>query len=174
MPRRLVSLSLALAALGAAGGERAAAATEPAAPAVVPIAPAIPRVAPARARARGDRGEDRRRDRRLADVDPPRGTSRAGLPLHRPTTSEAVLLARTQELDATLRDAVEDLGYVLDLADPGPTSGHTRDEDLVERAAKDTWVVSARLEPAGSGTFVLRIIAVPPGEQAAPRPASTR
>ena len=46
---------------------------------------------------------------------------------------------------------MQDLGFVLDVADTGPATGHTRDEDLLARSAKDTWVVSARLEPTGSG-----------------------
>jgi hypothetical protein len=95
----------------------------------------------------------------------PAGDEPSGLPLHKPTTVEPTLAARAQELDATLRDGVQDLGYVLDLADAGPTSGHMRDEDLLLRAEKDTWVVSARLEPAGSSAFVLRIVAVPPASR---------
>src|SRR5580700_5529865 len=78
----------------------------------------------------------------------PAGDEPSTLPLHRPTTLEPTLSTRAQELDATLRDAVEDLGYTLDVADRGPTAGHMRDEDLIARAVKDTWVVSARLEPA--------------------------
>ncbi|MGO8997166.1 MAG: hypothetical protein ACLQVI_27945 [Polyangiaceae bacterium] len=92
----------------------------------------------------------------------PAGDEPSTLPLHRPTTLEPTLSTRAQELDATLRDAVEDLGYALDVADPGPTAGHMRDEDMLARAAKDTWVVSARLEAAGSSSFVLRLVAVPP------------
>jgi len=48
----------------------------------------------------------------------------------------------------------------------------TRDLDLIERAGKSsarggpqdpgTWVVSARLEPVGGDTFLIRILAVPP------------
>ncbi len=95
----------------------------------------------------------------------PAGDEPSGLPLHQPTTVEPALAARAQELDATLRDAVQDLGYVLDLADPGPSMGHTRDEDLLLRATKDTWVVSARLESAGSSAFILRIVAVPPASR---------
>jgi hypothetical protein len=97
----------------------------------------------------------------------PAGDDANPLPLHRPTTSEPLLLARAQELDATFRDAVQDLGYVLDVADEGPAVGRARDEDLLRRAARGgkdqgTFVVSARLEPAGGSTFVLRIVVVPP------------
>ncbi len=87
------------------------------------------------------------------------------LPSHKPTALEPALAARAQELDATLRDAVEDLGYSLDVVDSGPAPGHMRDEDLLTRAAKGTWVVSARLEPSGSSAFVLRIVAVPPASR---------
>jgi hypothetical protein len=114
----------------------------------------------------------------------PAGDDASPLPLHKPAASEPLLLARAQELDATLRDAVQDLGYTLDVADPGPRVGHARDSDLIARAAKaderdadvtdrkpeapgtpvaaGTWVVSARLEPAGSNTYIVRIVAVPP------------
>lgn len=104
----------------------------------------------------------------------PAGDDAGPAPLHRPapTPNEAALHARAQELDATLRDAVQDLGFTLDVADQGPTLARTRDLDLVERAGKSsarggpqdpgTWVVSARLEPAGGDTFLLRIVAVPP------------
>src|SRR5262249_30761005 len=71
------------------------------------------------------------------------------------------------------RDAVQDLGYTLDVADPGPTLGHARDLDMLERAQHastrsssptdaGTWVVSARLEPASGDSFLLRVIVVPP------------
>jgi hypothetical protein len=92
--------------------------------------------------------------------------------LHKPSPTEGPVSARAQELDATLRDAVQDLGFTLDIADQGPTISRTRDLDLIERAAKSsarsgpsdpgTWVVSARLEPLGGDTFLLRIVAVPP------------
>ncbi|HEY2517715.1 MAG TPA: hypothetical protein VGI39_42895 [Polyangiaceae bacterium] len=95
----------------------------------------------------------------------PAGDDAGPLPLRKPTATEPGVFARAQELDATLRDAVEDLGFVLDVADPGPTSGHMRDEDLVLRAGRDTWVVSARLEAAGGGSFLLRIVAVPRGSK---------
>ncbi len=102
----------------------------------------------------------------------PAGDEASPLPLHKPTAIEPHLLSRAQELDATLRDAVQDLGYTLDVADSGPIPGHARDADLIERAAKSgsraadlsggTWVVSARLEPATGSSYVVRIVAVPP------------
>jgi len=94
----------------------------------------------------------------------PAGDDPSEGPLHRPVaTTEPQISARAQELDATLRDGVQDLGFVLDVANEGPSPSHMRDEDLLARAAKDTWVVSARLEAAGTGTFVLRIVAAQPG-----------
>ena len=102
----------------------------------------------------------------------PAGDDSGQASLHKPAPTEGAVAARAQELDATLRDAVQDLGFTLDVADQGPRMAHARDLDLVERAAKSsarggpddrgTWVVSARLEPAGGDTFVLRIVAVPP------------
>jgi len=84
------------------------------------------------------------------------------------------MYARSQELDSTLRDAVQDLGFTLDVADVGPTMGHARDIDMLERAQhattkttaassdSGTWVISARLEQASGDSFMLRIVAVPP------------
>lgn len=102
----------------------------------------------------------------------PAGDESGQVPLHKPAPTEGAVAARAQELDATLRDAVQDLGFTLDVADQGPTMARARDLDLIERAGKSsarggpndpgTWVVSARLEPAGGDTFLLRIVAVPP------------
>ena len=102
----------------------------------------------------------------------PAGDDTGTVSLHKPAASEGRVHARAQELDATLRDAVQDLGFTLDLADEGPSSGKTRDLDLLDRAAhssphggpedQGTWVLSARLEPLGGDQFVLRIVAVPP------------
>lgn len=100
----------------------------------------------------------------------PAGDDAASLPLHRPAPTEPAVLARAQELDATLRDAAQDLGLTLDVTDPGPAPGRTRDADILARASAPgalgadaaTWVVSPRLEHAGGEQFVLRILAVPP------------
>lgn len=102
----------------------------------------------------------------------PAGDDAGQAALHKASPSEGALAGRSQELDVTLRDAVQDLGFTLDVADQGPTLSRTRDLDLIERAGKSssrggpqepgTWVVSARLEPAGGDTFLLRIVAVPP------------
>jgi hypothetical protein len=104
----------------------------------------------------------------------PAGDAPDAVPMHRPTPAERALYERAQELDATLRDSVQDLGFTLYVADPGPASGHTRDQDLVARAASaagsaahaegdaGTWVVSPRIESAGGGDFLVRVVAVPP------------
>jgi hypothetical protein len=101
----------------------------------------------------------------------PAGDDVGSIALHKPATTEGPVYARAQELDATLRDAVQDLGYTLDVADPGPTMGHARDLDLLDRAKHSsghagpqdpgTWVVSARLEPISGDLFLLRIVVVP-------------
>jgi hypothetical protein len=100
----------------------------------------------------------------------PAGDEPAAMGLHRPTPMDKGLFERGQELDATLRDAVQDLGFTLDVTDPGPSPGHARDEDLLQRAQSavvgapqgGTWVVSPRVESAGGGAYVVRIVAVPP------------
>jgi hypothetical protein len=109
----------------------------------------------------------------------PAGDGSGAAPLHRPVPAvDKEASAHAQELDATLRDAVQDLGFDLYVADAGPVAGHTRDQDLIDRAAGSaasgatedgatsahggTWVVSPRIEPAGSGQFVVRIVVVAP------------
>jgi len=104
----------------------------------------------------------------------PAGDEASPTPLHRPTPLEEPLATRAQELDATLRDATQDLGFVLDLADAGPAPGHLRDLDMVARAGRarpgeptgtGTWVVSARLEALGSDSFLLRLVVVAPNSK---------
>jgi hypothetical protein len=102
----------------------------------------------------------------------PAGDSPGAVPLHKPQpVADKDAFARAMELDSTLRDAVQDLGFDLYVADAGPAPGHTRDQDLVERAAGSaangtpeggTWVISPRIEPASGGDYVVRIVAVPP------------
>jgi hypothetical protein len=102
----------------------------------------------------------------------PAGDGPSGAPLHKPQPqTEKDLYAHAQELDATLRDAVQDLGFTLYVTDAGPERGHMRDQDLVERAARSaeagtpedgTWVVSPRVESASGGDYLVRIVAVPP------------
>ena len=88
----------------------------------------------------------------------------AGAPPHKPTDAEPTLLLRAQELDATLRDAVQDLGLSLTL---GAAGGYVREEDLV-RAAQGSateaprWILSPRIEPAGDDGFVIRLVVVAP------------
>jgi hypothetical protein len=103
----------------------------------------------------------------------PAGDAPGPAALHRPTPTEKPLVDLAQELDATLRDAVEDLGFTLYVADTGPAPGHARDEDLIARASHaaasgarggedaGTWVVSPRLEASG-GEYVVRIVVVAP------------
>jgi hypothetical protein len=100
----------------------------------------------------------------------PAGDAPAAAPLHRPFAADKDLFERAQELDATLRDAVQDLGFTLDVSDPGPAGSHSRDEDLLARAqssgidAQDggTWVISPRIESAPGAAYTVRIVAVPP------------
>src|SRR6266849_5943723 len=100
----------------------------------------------------------------------PAGDTPASIALHRPAPAEKGLFERAQELDATLRDAVQDLGFTLDVTDPGPAFAHMRDEDLLQRAQSSvagapeggTWVVSPRIENAGGGAYIVRIVSVPP------------
>ncbi|MGA7122161.1 MAG: hypothetical protein WBY94_18805 [Polyangiaceae bacterium] len=100
----------------------------------------------------------------------PAGDAPAGAPLHRPQAADKGLLERAQELDATLRDAVQDLGFTLDVGDPGPPPDRTRDADLLRRAQTTgigaqeggTWVISPRIEGAGGGAYMVRIVAAPP------------
>ena len=100
----------------------------------------------------------------------PAGDEAGALPLHKAAETEPLVFARSQELDATLRDAAQDLGFILYVADPGPRPGHARDADLIDRASRagaagpeaGTWVVSPRLEYAGGDSFVVRIVVVPP------------
>jgi hypothetical protein len=102
----------------------------------------------------------------------PAGDSPGAGPLHKPQpVADKEAFARAMELDSTLRDAVQDLGFDLYVADAGPAPGHTRDQDLVERAAGSaangtpeggTWVISPRIEAASGGDYVVRIVAVPP------------
>jgi hypothetical protein len=91
---------------------------------------------------------------------------------HRVREADGALYTRSQELDATLRDAVQDLGFQVDLADPGPEGDRVRDLDILRRTkpapddkdAEGTWLVSARLEPIDKkDTYLLRVLVSPPG-----------
>src|ERR1700684_3163045 len=59
----------------------------------------------------------------------PAGDQAAPAIVHRPAQTEAVF-DRAQELDATLKDGAQDLGYSLRVSDAGPQPGHVRDQDL--------------------------------------------
>src|SRR5207249_2016792 len=65
----------------------------------------------------------------------PAGDDASPVAVHKPAPGEVATYARAQELDVTMRDAVQDLGFTLDVADQGPTMGHARDLDIVERAS---------------------------------------
>ncbi len=98
----------------------------------------------------------------------PLGDDASPVVLHKPRATETQLFERAQELEATLRDGAQDLGFTLDVAGVDPAPGKTRDLDLVERAAKDdthkdgVWVLSPRIEYAGGGSYIIRMVAVPP------------
>lgn len=91
---------------------------------------------------------------------------------HKPTAMDGPLYRRARDLDATLQDAVQDLGFTVDVADVGPRPGRARELDMIERAAhstshegpseRGTWVVSARLESLGGDEFLLRVVTVGP------------
>lgn len=83
-----------------------------------------------------------------------------------PTTKDLYL--RAQELDTTLRGAIDDLGLTREVAG-SINVDHVRDLDLLN-AAKPTkqfpdgrWIISPRLESDGENTFLIRIVTVPPG-----------
>jgi hypothetical protein len=100
----------------------------------------------------------------------PAGDGPSAAPLHKPSSTDKGLFERAAELDATLRDAVQDLGFTLDVTDPGPAQGHTRDEDLLQRSQSSvvgmldagTWVISPRIERSAEGVYIVRIVAAPP------------
>jgi hypothetical protein len=103
----------------------------------------------------------------------PAGDEVGATAVHKPGPGEGAIYARAVELDATLRDAIQDLGFTLDVADPGPAMGHARDLDMLERAQHSsthsssptdggTWLVSPRLEQTSGDSFLLRIVVVPP------------
>lgn len=162
-------------ALGVAvAAPRAAYADGPAADAPQAAAEAPEKAVPAEKKS-GDAAADAKKEEKPAVIVwptlTPAGDGASPLPLHRPApVADKDAFDRAQELDATLRDAVQDLGFTLAVADSGPAPGHARDEDLVAQAAgsitgaesEGTWVVSPRLESAGGGELTVRIVVVPP------------
>ena len=65
-----------------------------------------------------------------------------------------------RQVDAILSEAVQDLGLTLSVSDRSHTL--PTDDALIERA-HDSWLISPRVSPEGSGVR-LRIVAVAPGE----------
>src|SRR3984957_11995353 len=83
----------------------------------------------------------------------PAGDSPSGSPLHKPQpVADKEAYGRAMELDATLRDAGQDLGFV-ERAAGAAASGNPEG---------GTWVISPRIESASGGDYVVRIVAVPP------------
>lgn len=97
----------------------------------------------------------------------PAGDDAAAKAVHAPTQEEGELRARADELDATLREAVEDSGFALAIPDADELARGVRDAALVARAnqgERGRWVLSPRLEREG-GRWLLRFVAVAPGER---------
>ncbi len=97
----------------------------------------------------------------------PAGDEVGGKPLHAPTLADGEVRARADELDATLREAIEDSGFALAIPDADELARGLRDRSLLERAAQGEhgrWVLSPRLERDG-GRWQLRFVAVAPGER---------
>jgi hypothetical protein len=100
----------------------------------------------------------------------PAGDGPSSVTLHKPQPADKDVYELAQQLDVTLRDAVQDLGFTLSLGDTEPTPESPRDENLLERAARSevdgrdegTWVVSPRVERAGHEQCIVRIVAAPP------------
>jgi hypothetical protein len=172
----LVAIAVATDALAADQGPGAStdgsAARSPHAADTAPSAAAAGAAAAGAAAAAGSTNEASRPPVVVWPTLTPVGDAPATGPMHRPLLADKALYDRAAELDATLRDAVQDLGFTLYVADAGPAQGHTRDEDLVARAASaaagssqndsGTWVVSPRIEAAGGGAYVVRLVAVAP------------
>jgi hypothetical protein len=74
------------------------------------------------------------------------------------------VLRWTRRLDMTLREAVQDLGLTLDVSErPTARTPDLTEDALVERA-RESWVISPRLEPI-EGKMRLRIVGVAPGSK---------
>jgi hypothetical protein len=74
------------------------------------------------------------------------------------------VLRWTRRLDMTLREAVQDLGLTLDVSErPSARTPDLNEDALVERA-RESWVISPRLEPI-EGKMRLRIVGVAPGSK---------
>jgi hypothetical protein len=102
----------------------------------------------------------------------PAGDGASKEPLHRPVEAASkALFVRAQELDLTLRSAVQDLGLSLEVAGSAQDANAMRDIDLLLRAkaqkglSEGAFVVSPRIEEEspGSNAFMIRIVAAAPG-----------
>lgn len=89
----------------------------------------------------------------------PAGDAPSPKPLRRPDVADSPVAERAREVDLELREAVQDLGLTLDLADVSfGALASPRDTDLLERAgAGPSWVISPRIEVDGAA-FVVRIV----------------
>jgi hypothetical protein len=87
-------------------------------------------------------------------------------PGQRPTARESSFVAKAQQLDVVLSDALQDFGLTLDLSERANEAGEeVTDLELVTRAAKSgRWVVYPTLDVRGSDTL-LRLAAVAPGSK---------
>jgi hypothetical protein len=75
---------------------------------------------------------------------------------------ETMGLAR--RLDASLREAVQDLGLTLDVSERPSTSGSELTDDALVERATESWLVSPRLE-LEEGKLRVRILAIAPGSK---------
>jgi hypothetical protein len=84
------------------------------------------------------------------------------------TVREPQAVARARQLDLTLSDAAQDLGFTLDLSERANQEGRElTDLEVIERAAKGTrWVVYPSIDTRSSDT-ILRLVAVAPGSKVA-------
>jgi len=81
---------------------------------------------------------------------------------------EAQTMARARQLDLTLSDAAQDLGFTLDLSERASQDDRALgDLEVIARAAKGTrWVVYPSIEMQGSD-IVVRLVGVAPGSKVA-------
>lgn len=96
----------------------------------------------------------------VSQVDARGRVARSGAPAEDDTSPRAESARR---LDATLREAAQDLGLTLDVSGRSDESEGGNDAELVG-AARSHWVISARLEVRGSRLW-LRVLAVAPGSK---------
>jgi hypothetical protein len=87
-----------------------------------------------------------------------------GVAMHRPTDADGLIALRAQELDATLRDAAQDLGFEIPLGQAAVSPKGTRDTDILAHsgAGAGKWIVSPRIEAADNDTFLIRLVVAQP------------